>query len=410
MNAKPKIVIVTNLYPSSVEPVRGLYIAQLAQRLRNYYDIQVIAPIPWLPHWLATRWRKGSSAPVVEQIDGITVHHPRYVAIPKILRFSHGYTFAYTVRRALTSIRKDFRYSLISVHWMFPDTFGTVRAAARSGIPIVAHALGCDINDYLRYPLRRKMIGWALKRCAAVVTKSSEIESSIVTLGVRASRVRTIHNGIDRSRFRRRNSAADRRELEVPSDKKLVLFVGNLSPEKCVDSLLKAFAEALPRREGLLLWIVGDGPLRSALTQIARDLEIDHATRFHGQITHGRIPAFLAAADVLCLPSLREGCPNVVLESLAIGTPVAASSVGAIPEMAANSKICFTSEPADIQGLANNLVRAIDLPDDTDRSFQWPSWDDNARAISEVFAAQLNRESAQEPPSYSDSSHLNSRS
>src|SRR5690606_1968117 len=143
---------------------------QLVDYLGTDYEVRVIAPVPWLPAW-ASRWRPASAVPAEESIDGVRVYHPRYVVIPKILRFTHGFTFAASVRKAMAALRNEFPFELISVHWMFPDVFGTVLAARSGGVPIVAHALGCDINDYLKYPLRRSMIRWALQRVSGVVTK-----------------------------------------------------------------------------------------------------------------------------------------------------------------------------------------------------------------------------------------------
>jgi teichuronic acid biosynthesis glycosyltransferase TuaC len=386
---KPRILIITNLYPNSREPVKGLYIKQLVDYLRADYEIRVIAPLPWLPGWVATRWRPAMTVPLVETVDGMVVYHPRYLVIPKVLRFTHGFTFAQCIRRSIRALRGDFAFELISVHWMFPDVFGTVLAAKALPVPVVAHALGCDVNDYLKYPLRRRMIRWALLRASAVVAKSEEIAAKVRALGVDSSKVEAIHNGVDRELFRVREKFAQRAALMLPTDKKIILFVGNFAVEKGINFLLEAAAQLREARGDFMLCMIGDGPLRSGVEAKLRELGIAGFTSLLGSIPHRKISCYLNAADVLCLPSLREGCPNVVLESLASGTPVVASAVGAIPEMMARSRIGFMTEPGNVAGLTAMLDRAMNLPEDIDRSFDWPTWKDNAGAVSDVFARQM---------------------
>lgn len=388
---RQRILIITNLYPSSTEPVRGLYIKQLVDFLQSRYEVRVIAPVPWLPDWAARRWRPTVAVPREESIQGVRVYHPRYLAIPKILRFSHGLSFALCIRRTIRRKVSGYRFDLISVHWLFPDVFGTVLAAASMRVPIVAHALGCDVNDYLRYPLRRRMIRWALQRTSAVVAKSEEIAAKVRALGIGDSEVVAIHNGVNRELFRLRDKHAQRGSLMLPTGKKIILFIGNLAPEKGVTFMLQAVGQLHHRHKDIFLLIVGDGPLRRQVEEELERWGISDCTQLAGSVAHEEIPRYLNSADVLCLPSLREGCPNVVLESLASGTPVVASAVGAIPEMMARTRIGFTTQPGNVEGLATAMLQALSLPDDIDRSFDWFSWDDNARAISDVFARKIEK-------------------
>lgn len=386
---KRRILIVTNLYPNSREPVRGLYIKQLVDRIRSTYEVRVVSPVPWAPAWFAERWRPEVALPREETIDGVHIYHPRYLAIPKVFRFSHGFTFGAAVRKALNSIRPEYEFELISVHWLFPDAFGTVLAARAMKVPVVAHALGCDVNDYLRYPLRRRMIYWALAKATAVVAKSEEMADKIIGLGIDKRKVEAIHNGVDRSLFHRRDQAEQRLALHLPAQAKIVLFIGNLSPEKGITYLLQAVSQL--RRSGteLILCMIGEGPLRGDIEKEVRFLGIEDRTLFLGRVRHDRIPYFLNAADALCLPSLREGCPNVVLEALSSGTAVVASAVGAIPEMMARTRIGFVAEPGDVPALADKLLQAVCLNVDVDRSFEWGDWEQNADAISSVFSRSI---------------------
>lgn len=386
---KRRILVVTNLYPNSAEPVRGLYIRQLVEMLAASYDVRVVAPLPWVPEWVAKRWQRSLLVPAEEEVGEIKVYHPRYLVIPRILRFSHGITFAASIRRSFRKIRPDFDFELISVHWMFPDTFGTVLAARSIDVPVVAHALGCDINDYIRYPLRRKMIKWALDRSAAIVTKSEEIATKIASLGVDRTKVSVVHNGVNKERFRPRDKHEQRQMLQIPPEERVVLFVGNLTVEKGATYLLQAFERVRRSHADAVLYLTGDGPLRADLEREAGDLGIEPYVRFLGRVVHEEIPRYINSADVLCLPSLREGCPNVILESLSSGTPVVASEVGAIPEMVRRTDIGCMVPPRDVPALADSISRMLARPHDASGTFDWPSWEQNAASIGAIFTDVL---------------------
>lgn len=123
-------------------------------------------------------------------------------------------------------------------------------------------------------------------------------------------------------------------ELKLPEDATVLACVGRLSFEKGQDILLKALAKVLPVNSSVLLLLVGDGPLKKDLTTLANTLGISDHVRF---IPHcNAIGDVYQAIDLLVLPSRSEGLPNVVLEAMSFAVPVAASAVGAVPEVISN--------------------------------------------------------------------------
>src|SRR5699024_2794476 len=105
--------------------------------------------------------------------------------------------------------------------------------------------------------------------------------------------------------------------------------VRHLVALKGVDITIKALAEV----PGATLVVAGDGPEKAALQQLAVRLKVADRVRFLGPVAHDDLCRYYNAADAMVLASSREGMPNVVLESLACGTPVIATSVGGIPEL-----------------------------------------------------------------------------
>jgi glycosyltransferase involved in cell wall biosynthesis len=135
-----------------------------------------------------------------------------------------------------------------------------------------------------------------------------------------------------------------------------VVYIGNFKPEKGVDVLV----DAMGRRDRLDvdLAMVGSGPLETILRERAASLGIESKIRFCGRRPHDEIPRWMAAADVICLPSYREGCPNVVLEALAAGRPVVASRVGGVPELL-NDETGVLVPAGDPEALAQSLQAAL---------------------------------------------------
>jgi glycosyltransferase involved in cell wall biosynthesis len=342
-----------------------------------------------MPRLAACVFDSNVNLPESETYVGTKVYHPRYFVIPKAMRFLHGLTLGWSLRRLFKSIYAEFPFELISAHWLYPDAYAATLANRESGIPVVCHALGCDINEYLRFPLRRRMIRWSLHHSSAIVTKSQELADKIGNLLGNSANLNVIYNGIDREMFHQIGKKEARRSVGFELDSTIVLFVGNLAPEKAISVLLEAFAQLVSRQGLIALYIVGDGPLEKQLKSQSDTLGLSDFVTFLGKVPHRRISTYLNAADVLCLPSLREGCPNVVLESLACGTAVVASAVGAVPEMVSRAKNGFLVRPGDVADLAEKLQAAVSRSSDGTREFRWPSWEENAESVGEVFDACL---------------------
>jgi glycosyltransferase involved in cell wall biosynthesis len=145
--------------------------------------------------------------------------------------------------------------------------------------------------------------------------------------------------------------------------------VGSLLPVKNVPTLLRAFASLGSRipRQPLELVIVGDGAQQASLADQAVQLGVAGSVRFVGARSHGEIALWLGASDLLCLPSLAEGVPNVVLEALASGRPVVASNVGGIPEVHPGNVAGALVPPTDEKALADALQRTLLSPVEPER-------------------------------------------
>jgi glycosyltransferase involved in cell wall biosynthesis len=172
--------------------------------------------------------------------------------------------------------------------------------------------------------------------------------------------------------------------------------VGNLNPNKRFDRVIKSIRVLIDRfhESDIQLAIVGDGPHRSQLEKMVSSLRLEERVRMPGSVPHDTLRLWYSAANVFCLASSREGWPNVLLESLACGTPVVATPVGGIPEIISSSKVGLLSE-----GNESNIAEAIEtalnrrwLSDEIAAYAKKFTWEQTALAVREVFDSVLHGE------------------
>lgn len=195
-------------------------------------------------------------------------------------------------------------------------------------LPWIAFHHGYTTTD-AKMRLYNQLDRVSLRKPARLVTVSLAFQRQLVGQGVSASRIAVVQNAVD-PRWPLRVSSIDRadarRSLGIGAEETVLLAVGRLSQEKAHIHLVQAFNTMRQQKKNVRLLLVGDGPERSALEQVAGPGVI-----FAGQIQD--TASYYAVADVLVLPSLTEGSPNVLLEAMAAGVPVVATAVGGIPEI-----------------------------------------------------------------------------
>jgi glycosyltransferase involved in cell wall biosynthesis len=145
---------------------------------------------------------------------------------------------------------------------------------------------------------------------------------------------------------------------ELGLDGNVLAFAGRLGPQKAVGTAL----EALARVPGVTLVIAGDGPERAALERRSAELGLEERVRFVGGVSRDRVLRLFAAADGSVLPSAWENFPHTVVEALAVGCPVLATSVGGVPEVVRDGENGLLVSPRDPDALAAAITRFFGEP------------------------------------------------
>lgn len=326
------VLTITSLYPNSEQTRHGVFVEERLRHLAatGRFNIEVIAPVPWFPFTPSAFGLYGRYArvPRVEERQGRLIRHPRYVAIPKVgmamAPFLYAAGIAPLVRRVLGGLPGPV---VLDGHFLYPDGVATALLARRFGLPYVLTARGQDVTLFPRHAVPRALIRRACAGASRVITVSDALRDALLGLGVAPERVVTLRNGVDLEKFRPGDRAAARRDLGF--GRRTLLAVGHLIPRKDHELIVRA----LPLVPDVDLVIVGEGPLRERLLGIAAELGVGGRVRIVGNVLQDRLVSFYSAATLSVLTSRHEGMPNVVLESLACGTPVVATLVEGVPEL-----------------------------------------------------------------------------
>lgn len=329
---KINLLVFASLYPNAQRPRHGVFVEE---RLRHLVDsgritATVVAPVPWFPftHSRFGNYAAFARVPEREERYGISILHPRYPVIPKLgmsIAPSLMYHAMRTVLRKLLTSGQSF--DLIDAHYFYPDGVAAARLGEVCDKPVVITARGNDLTLIPRHHLPRRQILQAAKRAAAIVTVAQALKDEATALGVDPDKITVLRNGVDLDRFRPLDRVAIRAKMALGGP--VWLAVGHLIERKGVHITLAALAK-LP---DVTLLIAGDGPEEGMLRRLTERLGIGGRVRFLGAIAHDDLCACYNAADAMVLASSREGMPNVVLESLACGTPVVATRVHGTPEV-----------------------------------------------------------------------------
>lgn len=371
-----KILFLTHIFPTTKHPTRGTYNGNVFRGIARHCDIRMVCPVPWW-NWLLSP-ADLLRAPEDDHID-VNTTLPTSWAIPRVTPGLNGQVLYLSLRAYIASLYKVFPFDMIVAAWAYPDAFAAARLAHDFGCPVVAKILGSDVNHLAQNPILRDKIRWALQQMQCVITVSAALKERVTSLGVPEERVVVKHNGVDGKAFAIRGRNASRACVGLNANRRSICYVGRFGHEKGVDVLLDAMKRLCDTGpDDIDLIMIGSGAMESGLRRQAEQWGIKDRVHFCGERSHDEIPNWISASDVFCLPSRREGCPNVILEALASGRPVVSARVGGVPELLNNENgIMVPSE--DAEALAVGLKQALQRNWDPSRlrqSVEFLSWEE----------------------------------
>lgn len=224
-------------------------------------------------------------------------------------------------------------------------------------IPWLAFSHGYT-SENRRISLYNRLDAWVLRRADAVVAMSHAMADQLAAGGVPVNRIHVIHNAIDPAEYSvGGNGSPWRRRWGISADEVVLGVIGRLSPEKGQQIFLKAFQGVVARAPNRRAVLVGDGPEKERLVQLVRRLGLASHVLFTGHDSH--IEELYPALDLVVIPSLSEGLPNVLLEGLLYGKPVVATDVGGIPEILKPAGAGWLVPPGNVRALEHAILEAL---------------------------------------------------
>jgi glycosyltransferase involved in cell wall biosynthesis len=349
---RPRLLVVASTFPGQLGDGTPEFIRDLSLRLGATFDVTVLVP-------------RVPGAPEREVVDGVTIE--RFAYFPRRWEdLAHGaiienlrakpsrwlqvapFVAAETI--ALRRLVRRHRPDVLHVHWVIPQGVAALLAARRT--PWVVTTLGGDVyamNNAFANRLKRAV----LRRARAVTTMNADMRDRLVDLGARPETTYVQFFGAELRAIR----AGGAGEARVPGR---IVFVGRLAEKKGVSVLIDALRR-LPSDLEWSLEIVGDGPLRGALTTQARGLPV----QFSGAASREEIARAYARSSVVAVPSVparsgdQDGLPTVLVEAMGSACAIVASDLPGLNEALDHGVTGLLVPPNDPDKLAGALSELL---------------------------------------------------
>jgi teichuronic acid biosynthesis glycosyltransferase TuaC len=383
-----RLLTFSTLFPHAGRPNQGIFVEN---RLRHLVDSGeatsfVLAPVPWFPSRapMFGDWAVHAGAPAEETRHGITIRHPRYPVIPKAgMSIAPWLLYRAMVPQLARLLARGHRFDAIDAHYIYPDGVAATWLGRRFGLPVVMTARGTDVNLIPRYPIPRRLIQGAIRDASALIAVSAALKDVLVELGAPDDKVTVLRNGVETSLF---HPPKDRPALRTALglNGPTLISVGGLIERKGHHRTI----EAMRQLPGFALLIAGEGPERERLATLIATHGLSDRVRLLGPRPHRELPGLYGAADASVLASSREGWANVLLESMACGTPVVAANIWGNPEVVRSLAGGVIYEPNTPDGIAAGVRRLFaDMPDRAaTRAYAEPfSWEETTTGQLALF-------------------------
>ena len=377
-----KVLSFSYCFPNESNPNWGIFVFNRLAALSRITDLKVCSPVPWFPFLTSN-----SDLKEMETKDDMEIFRPQFFYTPKIFKDQDAKFYARGVTPWVKKLCRTWKPDVLDAHFVWPDGVGVSLVAQSLNIPYVITLRG-KLFECMKEPSQIQQCAAALKKADQVISVSSGLANAAIDLGTDPDKVTVIPNGVDANIFHVKDKRACRKDLNLPLHKKLLVTVAHLGLRKGHHEVLQALAGL---SKDIYLILVGgsaQGGTPETIMAEASKHGIEDRVILAGPQSYDRVSQYFCAADASVLASYREGCPNAVLESLACGTPVVASDVGAVrnilPEPYAGC-IVPRKEVGPLKDAIEMVLSRVWDPEAVNKASRVGSWDDVAGKVESVF-------------------------
>jgi teichuronic acid biosynthesis glycosyltransferase TuaC len=367
MTNKIKLLVITHSFPTKYNPIATIFILNQLEALKKECDIKVIYPHAYVPKFkFLNQYHRFSKIPNKELIKGIEVLHSKYFMFPRILFVPKLLNFFLFIEAFLSNLAskklaertvEKWNPDIIHIHGLLADGLIGLNLKKKYHKPVVVNVWGEDVTKFSKEMFSKNLAHRTLRNSDAIICQSNFLKNEIKKLRIK-NRFFTITVGPLLSRFKPKEMNRSRKDLKLPENKRIILFVGGLIPRKGVEFLIKATRLIARKDKDILVLLIGRGFLKAKLKKLASELKLDNNVKFLGIKNNEDIVKYMNASEVFVLPSLNEGLPVVLCEALACGKPVVATSVAGTPELVTKD-VGYLVKTEDEDDLAQKIMLAL---------------------------------------------------
>lgn len=320
---KKKILYISHMYPSNYDYSYGKVIHEQAISLKKRgYEIKVICPVPFVPIFLSKFMKKYSSInaiPKKEKIEGIEVIYPRYISFPKASFFQYsGLLMFLGIKKEIKRLKKSYNFDLIHAHFTLPDAYAAMKISKLYKVPLITTIQASDLDITLKKDGELKQqIMETLEFSEEVITPTPRLRKQLLnSLNIHS---KTIGYGIDPLKLELKKS---KKLVDEYKNKVVIMSISRLIKTKGLNYNLIALKELVKKNSNLYYLIIGEGPEKNVLIELANELGISKNVEFIGQLTSEETMEYITIAEVFSLPSWQETFGLVYLEAMGSVKPV----------------------------------------------------------------------------------------
>jgi teichuronic acid biosynthesis glycosyltransferase TuaC len=194
-----RLLFVSNLFPDSNQPIRGLDNATLLHAMRTDWEIRVLSPRATLKPW------KSNHLTAREQDEIFSPLYVNFAYLPKIGSWCNDHFMEFFLASSFVRIIREFKPDAVLCSWLYPDGCAVARLARQHGVPLVLVTQGSDTHGYLKFPVRRRKIISAIHSSGATICRSANLAHRLHDAGAEKDKLKVIYNGVDTKIFQIRN-------------------------------------------------------------------------------------------------------------------------------------------------------------------------------------------------------------
>ncbi|NLM38811.1 MAG: glycosyltransferase family 4 protein [Firmicutes bacterium] len=393
-----RVLHITHLYPRPYDQLLGIAMHNAIKALEAQGCIQkVLSPTAWAPFpimYLSHKWKSYSQVPNRDVIEGIEAYYPRYLVFPKaLLLASSGVRMYWGIKRLVREIEPKFPFDLIHAHMALPDGYAGMLISMEYRKPLVVTFQATDLDisanrsqDCLSalervFSYAKQVISPSPRLAKAFVSRF-RIKPVVIGYGISAGEVFTGNSDL----------------LSAYEGRRVLLSVSRLISIKGIDLNIRAIKQLTKKYENILYLVVGDGPERTKLEELTRDLGLTSYVVFVGQVSQEQVMKYMASCEVFTLPSWQETFGLVYVEAMAHAKPVIAVRGQGVDGIVIYGETGLLVKPRDLDSLVEALDFLLSHPEEAramgERARKMVledyTWEKNAEKTIELYREVLN--------------------